>query len=155
MVSDPNKQVDPSRDQKEETHIIYRIRKLSVRQLFEQSVIIFIGQDLVTNVRENLRVELSLKILSPLNAIRSKAIVTGAACNSAEVDRNIRKICTPDDKNISNPSRIGTPGVNIEVFSSSCGSNSSFTKWSRNIKPLDTPVDRSTTQERNSDFSCI
>ena len=68
----------------------------------------------------------------------------GAACNSAQVDRSIR-----------NPSRVGTPEVNVDVFSPSRGSNSSFTKWSRNIEPLDTSVDGSTTQERNSDFSCI
>ena len=44
-ISDSNKQVDPSRDPKEETHIIDIIRKLSVRPiLFEQAVI---RQDLV------------------------------------------------------------------------------------------------------------
>ena len=39
-ISDSNKQVDPSSDPKEETHIIDRIRKLSVRPiLFEPAVI--------------------------------------------------------------------------------------------------------------------
>ena len=78
-MSDSNKQVDPSSDQKEETHIIDGIRKLSVRQLFEPVVIEVIGQDFIENVKENSRVELSLKILSPLNTIMSKAIVIGAA----------------------------------------------------------------------------
>ena len=91
--------------------------------------------------------ELSLKSFSPLNTITLKAIVTGASCISAEVDRNIRKICTPDDRNIRNPSRVGTPGVNIDVFSPSSGRNSSFTRRSRNIEPLETSVDRSATQE--------
>ena len=81
--------------------------------------------------------------------------MTGAACNSAQVDRNIRKSCMPDDRNIWNPSRFGTPGVNVEDFSPGCGSNSSFTKWSRNIDPLDTSIHRYTTQERNLDFLCI
>ena len=55
-ISDSNKQVVPSSDPKEETHIIDRICKLSVRQLFGPSVIGFIGQDLVMNVQENSRV---------------------------------------------------------------------------------------------------
>ena len=76
--------------------------------------------------------------------ISSKDIVTGAACNSAQVDRNIR-----------NPSRVGNPEVNVDVFSPSRSSNSSFTKWLRNIKPLNTSVDGSTTKERNLDSSCI
>ena len=98
---------------------------------------------------------LSLKSLSLLNTITPKAIVTGAACNSAQVDRNTRKTCTPDDRNIWNHIRVGTLEVNEGVFSPSRGRNPSLTKWSRNIKPLDTSVDRYATQERNSDFSCI
>ena len=113
MISDSKKQVDPSRDPKEEAHIIYRIHKLSVRQLFETAVIGVIGQELIKNAQENLSVDLSLNSLSLLNTITPKAIVTGAACNSAQVDRNIRKSCTPDDRNIRNPSRVGTPEVNV------------------------------------------
>ena len=103
---------------------IDRIRELSVRQLFEPAVIGVIEQDLVTNVQENLRVELSLKSLSPLNTITSKVIVIGADCNSAQVDRNIQKICTPDDSHMSYPSRVGTTGFNVGVFSPLRGSNS-------------------------------
>ena len=80
--------VDPSSDPKEETHIIDRIRKLSVRPiLFKPAVIGVIGQDLVMNVLDNLRMELSMKSFSTLNMISSKEIVTGAAYNSAQVDR--------------------------------------------------------------------
>ena len=68
---------------------------------------------------------------------------------------NIRKSCTADDRTIRNPSRVGNPGVNTGVFSPSCGSNSSFSKWTRNIEPLDTSVDLSATQERNSYLSCF
>ena len=108
----------------------------------------------MTNTRDNLRVELSLKSFSPLNTIISKDIVTGAACNSAQVDRNIRN-GTPVDRDIWNPSRVFTPEVNVYVFGPSRSSNSSFTKWSSNIEPLDTSVHRSKIQERNSDFLCI
>ena len=53
-ISDSNKQVDPSSDPKEETHIINRIRKLSVKSiLFKPAVIGVIGQYLVINIREN------------------------------------------------------------------------------------------------------
>ena len=91
--------------------------------------------------------DLSLKILSPQNTISSKDIVTDVACNSAQVNRI----------DIQSPSRAihRTPGVNVDVSIPSRGSNSSFAKLSRNIKPLDTYVDVSATQERNSDFSCI
>ena len=113
-IRDPNKQVDTSSDPKEETHIIDRIRKLSVRPIiFEPAVIWVIGQDLVTNVQENSRVELSLKSLYPLNTIMPKAIVTVAACNSMQFDSNIRESCTSYDRKIRNPNRIGTPGVNV------------------------------------------
>ena len=156
MISNSNKPVDPSSNPNIETHIINKIRKLSVRPiLFNPSAIGVIGQDLVTNVRENSRVELSLKSLSPLNAMSSKEVVTGAACNIAQVDRNIRKNCKPVDMSISNPSRVGTPEVNIYAFSKIRGSISIFTKWSRNIETLYTSVDGSTTQENNSDLSYI
>ena len=144
-ISDSNKQVDSNSDPKEENHIIDIIRKLSVRPiLFDPAAFRVIGQDLVTSVQETSRVDLSLKSLSLLNTISSEEIVTGAACNTAQVDRNIW-----------NPSRVRTPEVNVDVFSTSHGSNFIFTKWSRNIKPLDTSVDRSATQERNSDISYI
>ena len=78
------KKFEPISDPKEENHIIDIIRKLSVRPiLFEPAVIGVIRQDLVTNVRENSRVEISLKSLSPINTISLKEIVTGTACNGA------------------------------------------------------------------------
>ena len=94
-IGDFNKQVDPSRNPKEKIHIIHRIRKLSVRQLFDPAVIGIIGQDLITDVQENSRVELSLKSLSPLIKVTLKEIVTGAACNTAQLDTNNQKLCTP------------------------------------------------------------
>ena len=79
-INDSKKQVDPSSNPKEDTHIIDWIRKLSVRTiLFNPAVI---GQDFITSVRETSRDGFSLKSFSPLNTISSKEIVTGAACNS-------------------------------------------------------------------------
>ena len=129
-ISYYNKQVDPSSNPKEDTHSIDRIRKVSVRPiLFKPAVI---GQDLVTSVRETLCDGLSPNILSV------KEIVTDALCNSAQVNRFAVQ-----------------PGVNVDVFSPSRSSNSSFAKWPRNIDPLDTSVDGFTSQERNSNFSGI
>ena len=47
-ISDSNKQVDPSSDPRVDTHIIDRIRKLSVRPITLDPVVI--RQDLVTSV---------------------------------------------------------------------------------------------------------
>ena len=125
-ISDSNKQVDPRSNPKVETHIIDRVRKLSVGVgIFEPAVIGVIGNDLVTNVLENLRVELSVNILSPLNTNMSKVFVVCSACKSVEADRNTLN-CTPPDRTIRNHSRIGTPGGNEGVFSPSHGKTSSF-----------------------------
>ena len=99
--------------------------------------------------------EISLKSLSPLNTITSKATVIGLACKSAQVDSNTLKSCTPPDRKILNHSRVGTPGVNEGVFSPICGNTSIFSKWTGNIEPLDTSVDKFVTQEKNLVFSCI
>ena len=79
-----------------ENHISDRVRKLPVGVgLFELAVIGVIGNNLVMNVQENLRVGLSLNSLSQLNMNTPKAIVIGSAFNSAEVDRNtLRKLYT-------------------------------------------------------------
>ena len=138
-----------------ETHIVDRISKLSVGVgLFEPAVIGVVGKDLVTNIQENSRVEHSLNSLSPLNMNTSKAIIIGLSSKSAEVDKNALS-CTPPDRTIWCHSRIGTPGLNEGIFSPSHGKASSFAKWTGNIKPLDTSVHGSATQERNSYFLCI
>ena len=91
--------------------------------------------------------DLLLKSFSLRNTRSLKESFTNAACNTVQVDRI----------NIRIPSRDihRTPGVNVDVFIPIRGITSSFAKWSRNIKPLDTSVDGSATQERNSDLSCI
>ena len=138
-----------------ETHIVDRIHKLSVGiGLFEPAVIGVIRKDLVTNVQENLRVELSHNSLSLFNMNTLKAILIVSAWKSVGFDRNTL-ICTPPYKRIRDHSRIVTPGVNEGVFSPRRGKISSFAKWMGNIEPLDTSVHGSATQERNSDFSCI
>ena len=112
-ISDSNKQVDQRSDTKEDTHIIDRIFKLSVRPTLFKSAVI--GQDLITSVRKTL-----CERLSP-NSLIVKEIITDAACDSAQVNRFAVQ-----------------PGVNVDFFSPSRGSNSSFSKWLRYIKPLET-----------------
>ena len=118
MINDSNKQVDTINDTMAETHIVDRVRKLSVRfGLFETAAIGGgIVNDLIMNVLENSRVELSLNILYPLNTNTLKAFMIGSACKSVGVYRNNLN-CTLPDKTIQNHSRIGTPGVNEGVFS--------------------------------------
>ena len=118
-----------------ETQIFDRVCKLSVGfRIFEPTVIGVTGNDPVTNVLENSRVELSLNSLSPLNRNTSKAFVIGLACKSVGIDSNTLN-CTPPDRKTQNHSRIGTPGVNLGVFSTSRGKTSSFAKWTGNIEP--------------------
>ena len=67
-ISDPQKQVDPRNDPIAETHIFNRVRNLSVRfSLFERAVVVEGRIGPVTNVLENSRMELPLKIFPPLN----------------------------------------------------------------------------------------
>ena len=54
-------------------------------------------------------------------------------CDSAQVNRFVMQ-----------------PRFNVDFFSPSRGSNSSFAKWSRNVETLDTSVNGSAAQERNS-----
>ena len=48
-----------------------------------------------------------------------------------------------------------TPGLNVDVFSPSRGSNSGFTKWLGKIEPLNTSVDKYAAQESNLGCFCI
>ena len=125
-INDSNKQVDPRNDPITETHIVDRVRHLSVRvELFELSVIIGGRIEPVTNVLENSRVEIPLNSLSPLNTNTSKAFVIGLACKSVGVNRNILNCKLPDSRNIQrNNSRIWNPGLNEGVLSTSHDTNS-------------------------------
>ena len=96
-ISDSKEQVDPSSDPRVKTHITDGIKKLSIRLITIEPVVI--GQDLVTSVREILRDDISLKSLNV------KETVTEVTCNIDQVDRIY----------IRNPSRDvhNQPGVNI------------------------------------------
>ena len=126
-ISYCKEQVDPSSDPRIDTHITDRIQKLSIRPITLEPVVI--GQDLVMSVQETSRNGFSLKSLNPLHTISVKDIVKEAACKSAQVDRIA--VRTPI-KTIHNQL-----GVNVDVFSPRRGSNSSFTKWSRNIQAIE------------------
>ena len=143
-ISDSKRQVDPSSDARVDTHITDGIRKLPIRPITLGPVVI--GQDLVTSVRETSCEGLLLKILKPLHTISLKEIVMDVACNSTQVYRIA----------VWNPIRAihRTPGVNVFIFSPIRGSNSSFEKWLSNIEPLNTSIDGSAAQERNSNCFC-
>ena len=81
--NDSVKQVDPSSYPRVDTHINDGIQKLLIIPITYEPVVI--GQDLVTIVRETSLEDLSRESLKPLHTISSKEIVTGAACNSAQV----------------------------------------------------------------------
>ena len=61
---------------------------------------------------------------------------------------------TTGSKLTLNPSRVGTPGVKVEVSVQSAVAII-VSPNGQKIEALDTSVDESATQERNSDFSCI
>ena len=110
------------------------------------------------NVLENSRVKILLDSLSPLNTNQSKAFVIGLQYVSVGVNSNILNCTSPNSRNIRrNNSRIGTSGVNECIFSPSCDLTKTFRLRSctESIEPLDTSVQGSTTQERNSNLSCI
>ena len=112
-ISDYNKQVDLRSNPMTETHIVDRVLILSVGFGLLKPAVIGGGiiNDLVTNVLDNLRVELSLNSLSPLNMNTLKAFMIGLSCKSVWVNRNTLNCMSPD-RTIFNHSRIGTPGVN-------------------------------------------
>ena len=95
-ISDSRKEVDASNEPIKETHIVNRVRNLSVGvRLFEPSVI---GGHIqpVMNILDNLGVELSHNILSPLNRNTSKAFVIGSKFKSVGVNSNIINYMSPD-----------------------------------------------------------
>ena len=138
------KRVDLISDPRIDTHITNGIKKLSIRTITFESVMI--GQYLVMSVQDSSQDGILRESLKPLHTISLKEIVTDRACNIVQVDRIIW-----------NPSRDihMTQRVKIEVFSPICGRKSSFEKWSRNIEPLNTSVDGYAYQERNSKYFCI
>ena len=80
-ISDSRKQIYPRNNPIKQTHIIYRVRTLSIGVgTLKPAVIGIIEQnstDLVTHVLKNSSEQLSMKSLSPLNTIQSKAFVIG------------------------------------------------------------------------------
>ena len=110
-ISDSNKQVDPRNDPIAETHIVDRVCRSSVAAgLFEPAVVIGGSIGPVTNVLDNLSVDLPLDSLSPLNTNQSKAFVTGSQCKSVGVNRNVLNFTSPDSRNIRRDnSWIGNP----------------------------------------------
>ena len=82
LMSESSKQVDPRNNRIKETHIVDRVRTLSIGVgHLMLSVIRIIKQDstdLVTNVLTNSSEQLSMKSSSPLNNFESKSFVIGS-----------------------------------------------------------------------------
>ena len=159
MISDSRKQVDPRNDPIKETHIVDGVHNLSIGVgPLETSLIGIIGQkitDLVTHVLTNSSEQLSMESLSPLNTFQSKPSVIGLQYESVGGNRNI--ICTLIDSrnSMGNHSRIGTPGVNRDIFGPSSNTTSNLLSCTAGIEKFDTHVHGSTTQERNLELLCI
>ena len=96
-----------------------------------------------------------MTILSSLNMFQSKAFVVGLHDESVEGNRSI--ICTSCDSRNSrgDHSRIGTPGVNKDVFSPRSDKTLNLMSFTDNIEKFDTHVHGSVTQESNLESSCI
>ena len=91
-ISDSNKKVDPRNNPIAETQIFDRVCTLSVKVgLFETYVVIGGRIGPVTNFLENLRVELPLENLSPLNTNELKAFVIGSQFESVGVTSSIAR----------------------------------------------------------------
>ena len=96
-----------------------------------------------------------MKISSPLNTHQLKTFVIGSQYESAGGNRKI--MCTSlDSRNsVVNHIRIGTPGVNKDIFSPSSDTTSNLLSCTGSIEKFGTHVHGSATQERNLDYLCI
>ena len=158
-ISDYTKQFDLRNDPIKETHIVDRVRTLSIGvRYLDPAVVRIIGQDstdLVTHVLTNSSEKLSMASSSPLNTFQSKAFVIGSQEKIVGGKRNI--ICTSVDSrnSMGNHIRIGTPGNNKDIFSPRSDTTSNLLSCTGIIEKFDTHVHRSATQERNLESSCI
>ena len=90
-----------------------------------------------------------------LNTFQSKVFVIGSQDESVEGNRKII-FTSRHSRNIrEDHSRIGTPGVNKEVWSPRSDMTSNVMSCRDNIKKFIALVHSSTTQERNMESSCI
>ena len=114
-----------------------------------------IGTNLVTHVLMNSIAQLFNTNSPRINTFQSKAFVIGSQDESMEGNKNIT--CTSlDSRNVrGNHSRIGTPGVEKEVWTPRSNTTSNVLSCTDNIKKFDTLIHGSAAQERNLEFSCI
>ena len=143
-ISDSKKQVDPSSDPRIDTHITNGIQKLSIRAITFKPVLI--RQDLVMSVQETFCDGLLGESLKLLHMISVNEVFTDTACNSAQIDRIVWT---------HNRAIHRTPAFNVEFFSPSRISNTSFAKWPSNTELLNTSIDGYAALERNLNCFCI
>ena len=91
----------------------------------------------------------------PLNTFQSKAYVIGSQGKSMGGNRNIIFTSRDSRNSMGNHSRIGTAGVNKDVFGPRSDTTSNFLSCTGRIEKCDTHVHGSATQERNLESSCI
>ena len=171
-ISDSRKQVDASNEPIKETHIVDRVRNLSVGVVYKEPVVIGIGIirngitqgiikggtnigiNLVTNVLTNFSEILFDTNTFQLNILQSEAFAIGPQDESMESNRKI--ICTSSDiRNIrgNHISSIETPGVNEEIWSPRSDTTLNVLSCMDNVDKFDNIVHGSTNQERNLELS--
>ena len=87
--------------------------------------------------------------LSPLNTFKSTAFVIGLQDESVEGNSVIIFTSYDNRNSIGNNSRIGTPGVNKDVFSPISNTTSNLLSFTGSIEKFDTCVHGTTNKERN------
>ena len=171
-IIDSIKQFDARNYPIKETHIIDGSSALSIRVLSVEPAIIGIGiirqgsTQIITNSNTNIGSNRVTNVLmnfseqffdtnsSRLNTFQSEAFVIGLQDEYVEGYRKI--ICRScDSRNIrGDHSRIGTPGVNEEIWIPRSNTTLNVLICTGNVKKFDTLVHGSKTQERNLESSC-
>ena len=172
-ISDSIKPVDTSNEPITDTQIVEGIHNLSVGIVSVKPAVIrvgIIGQGItqgVSNRRTNIGKNIVTNILTDsskqifetntfqLNSLQSETLVIGPQDESAKITNRI--ISTPSNSiNIRGDhiSRIGTPGVNKDVWGV-IDMTSNVLSDADNVDKFDTSVQSSTNQEKNLELSRI
>ena len=172
-INDSSKHVDARNEPIKETHIVDRVRNLSVGVVSVEPGVIEIriigkgitqgiinegkniGRNLVTNVMTNSSEILFDTNTFQLNTLQSKAFMIGPQDEAVKSNKQI--ICTSiDSRNIMGEhiSMIDTPGVNKDIWSV-IDTISNVLSCTDNVKKINTLVHGSKNQERNLELSQI
>ena len=172
-ISDSSKTVDASNELITNTQIVKGIKNLSVRIVSVEPAVIWFeiiekgitpgvikgSTNIVSNILTDILTDSNKQLFKmntfQLNSLQYETVVIGPQDQS--VKRTNRIISTPSDsRNISGNriSRIGTPGVNKDVWSV-INTTYNLLSDAENVEKFDTTVQSCTTQERNLESSQI